>query len=254
MTKNGPKTASPGAFRGFVGFFMRKKRWIGIVAIAVVAGGALAAHAREGQGRAEGRPSPFRLGKVQAEDLQVTRPRGRRRRPRDQGGRQVGRLGPRRRPEGPRGRRRQVGRHARRGRARREPGAVALRRPGGRHAGQELKLQDAERELATQKALFDAGLIGARHLQRLGDQARPGRGEPRAPPRCATRSSRTTASRSPATPRRRTRASTAPMSGVVIKKGVELGETVTSGVSSFNAGHRALHGRRPRSRSSSAST
>ena len=29
---------------------------------------------------------------------------------------------------------------------------------------------------------------------------------------------------------------TAPMSGVVIKKGVELGETVTSGVSSFNAG------------------
>ena len=29
---------------------------------------------------------------------------------------------------------------------------------------------------------------------------------------------------------------TAPMSGVVIKRGVELGETVTSGVSSFNAG------------------
>jgi HlyD family secretion protein len=29
---------------------------------------------------------------------------------------------------------------------------------------------------------------------------------------------------------------TSPMSGVVIKKGVELGETVTSGVSSFNAG------------------
>ena len=29
---------------------------------------------------------------------------------------------------------------------------------------------------------------------------------------------------------------TAPMSGVVITKGVELGETVTSGVSSFNAG------------------
>src|SRR5262249_28773100 len=29
---------------------------------------------------------------------------------------------------------------------------------------------------------------------------------------------------------------TSPMNGVVIKKGVELGETVTSGVSSFNAG------------------
>ena len=29
---------------------------------------------------------------------------------------------------------------------------------------------------------------------------------------------------------------TAPMTGVVIKKGVELGETVTSGVSSFNEG------------------
>ncbi len=29
---------------------------------------------------------------------------------------------------------------------------------------------------------------------------------------------------------------TSPMTGVVIKKGVELGETVTSGVSSFNAG------------------
>jgi len=99
----------------------------------------------------------------------------------------------------------------------------------------ELKLQDAEREFASQKALFDQGLLGAdafKSVQNRRDQAvetlkaarmRYQIVEDRGIPisgNAASQKARVVA----------------PMSGVVIKKGVELGETVTSGVSSFNAG------------------
>ena len=99
----------------------------------------------------------------------------------------------------------------------------------------ELKLQDAEREYTMQKALFDQGLIGRdpfRAAEIKRDQAAENLRaakmryqivEDRGIPISGNASSQNARV-------------TAPMSGVVIKKGVELGETVTSGVSSFNAG------------------
>ena len=99
----------------------------------------------------------------------------------------------------------------------------------------ELKLQDAEREYLLQKSLLDQGLVGKdpfRSTQIKRDQAAEtlrsskmryqiveDRGIPISG-NAASQNARVTS----------------PMSGVVIKKGVELGETVTSGVSSFNAG------------------
>ena len=98
-----------------------------------------------------------------------------------------------------------------------------------------LKLQDADRELASQKALFDSGLIGGEALkiaqnkrdlaasilraaemryQIVQDRGIPISGN------AASQKARVTS----------------PMNGVVIKRGVELGQTVTSGVSSFNEG------------------
>jgi RND family efflux transporter MFP subunit len=99
----------------------------------------------------------------------------------------------------------------------------------------KLKLEDAERSYASQKALFDQGLLGsdafkgvqnqreqaieALKAARMRYQIVEDRGIPISG-NAASQNARVTA----------------PMSGVVIKKGVELGETVTSGVSSFNAG------------------
>jgi RND family efflux transporter MFP subunit len=99
----------------------------------------------------------------------------------------------------------------------------------------KLKLEDAERTYASQKALFDQGLLGSdafKGVQNQRDQAvealkaarmRYQIVEDRGIPISGNASSQNARV-------------TAPMSGVVIKKGVELGETVTSGVSSFNAG------------------
>jgi RND family efflux transporter MFP subunit len=98
----------------------------------------------------------------------------------------------------------------------------------------EVSLKDAERQLASQQRLFNEGLIGSEVLKdfvarrdlaaesvkaaRQRYQIVEGHGIPIS---------------SDNTQRARV---TAPMAGVVITKGVELGETVTSGVSSFNAG------------------
>lgn len=99
----------------------------------------------------------------------------------------------------------------------------------------DLKLRDAERELTAQQALFDNGLIGSqalRNFQTSRDLAADALANARSryqivedhgiPISGAGNSQRARV--------------TAPMSGVVIKKGVELGETVTSGVSSFSEG------------------
>ena len=51
---------------------MRKKRWIWIVVVAVAAAGALAATRGKDKTDPKAENSPFRLGKVQAEDLQVS--------------------------------------------------------------------------------------------------------------------------------------------------------------------------------------
>ena len=99
----------------------------------------------------------------------------------------------------------------------------------------QLKLLDAEREYTTQKALFQQGLLGsdtmrAEEIKR--DQAAANLNaakmryqivEDRGIPISGNASSQNARV-------------TSPMAGVIIKKGVELGETVTSGVSSFNAG------------------
>ncbi len=98
----------------------------------------------------------------------------------------------------------------------------------------ELKLKDAERELATQKALFDNGLIGSEALRNatvkkdLAAQALEA-----AKARYRIVEDRGIPIGAAADQHARV---TSPMKGVVIKKGVELGETVSSGVSSFNAG------------------
>ena len=105
-------------------------------------------------------------------------------------------------------------------------------RTGLSHA--EVSLKDAERQLALQQRLFEEGLIGGEILKDYATRrdlalenlnaARQrydiveGHGIP---------ISGNTSQRARVT---------APMTGVVITKGVELGETVTSGVSSFNAG------------------
>jgi multidrug efflux pump subunit AcrA (membrane-fusion protein) len=96
-------------------------------------------------------------------------------------------------------------------------------------------VRDADRELAAQKSLFDSGLIGSETLKnfvvkrelanealkaaKMRYQIVEDRGIPISG-NAASQKARVTS----------------PMGGVVIKKGVELGETVTSGVSSFNAG------------------
>jgi RND family efflux transporter MFP subunit len=99
----------------------------------------------------------------------------------------------------------------------------------------ELKLKDADRELKNQKSLFDNGLIGqdayraseikrdqaaeTLNSARLRYQIVEDRGIPISG-NAASQVARVTS----------------PMDGVVITRGIELGQTVTSGVSSFNEG------------------
>lgn len=99
----------------------------------------------------------------------------------------------------------------------------------------DIKLRDTERELAAQKALFEAGLIGSQMLQNY-QTAR----DLAADVLASTRSRYQIVEDhgipiSGASASQKARV-TSPMSGVVITKGVELGETVTSGVSSYNEG------------------
>ncbi len=213
---------------------MRKKRWVWIVVTAVVAGGALAATRAKDKADPKAASSPFRLGKVQAEDLQVSV-------------REVGVVDPVTKVDvksvvsG-----RVIGLRVREGAVVKSGDVLAEIEPDVNQAQSlsdvqasvkdtELKLQDAQREFAMQKALFEQGLVGHdtfRSAQIKRDQAAENlraaqmryqivedRGIPISG-NAASQKARVTA----------------PMSGVVIKKGVELGETVTSGVSSFNAG------------------
>ncbi len=213
---------------------MKKKRWLWLVIVVLAAGAAVVA--ARGRDKADPKPeaSPFRLGKVQAEDLQVSV-------------REVGVVDPFTKVDvksavsG-----RVLSLKVREGAivktgdllAEIEPDvnqAQTLSDVQGGLRQEELKLQDAQRDYTNQKSLFDNGLIGRDALRsseiRL-DQAKESLNsaklryqivEDRGIPisgNAASQKARVTA----------------PMTGVVIKKGVELGETVTSGVSSFNAG------------------
>jgi RND family efflux transporter MFP subunit len=217
------------------GFLVKKKKWIALLTVILVLGG-VALVAAKGRDKADPKAdnSPFRLGKVQAEDLQVSV-------------REVGVVDPVTKVDvksavsG-----RVLTLKVREGAVVKQGDVLAEIEPDVNQAQSlsdvqasvkdaELKLQDAERDFSMQKALFEQGLVGrdpfrASEIKR--DQAKENLRaaqmryqivEDRGIPISGNASSQNARV-------------TSPMSGVVIKKGVELGETVTSGVSSFNAG------------------
>jgi HlyD family secretion protein len=213
---------------------MRKKTWVIAGSAVVILAGSLVVARATTKSKPEVLESPFRLGKVQSEDLQVSV-------------REVGVVDPdikvdvKSAVSG-----RVMGLRVREGdivktgqvMAEVEPDvnqAQSLSDVKGAVSQADIKLRDAERELTSQKALFDAGLISTqtlRNFQTSRDLA--------ADSLASTRSRYQIVEDhgipiSGASNSQQARV-TAPMSGVVIKKGVELGETVTSGVSSFNEG------------------
>ncbi len=198
------------------GFLMRKKWVIAGSAVVILAGSLVVARATT-KSKPKDQESPFRLGKVQSEDLQVSV-------------REVGVVDPDVR-EGDVVKTGQV-------LAEVEPDvnqAQSLSDVKGAVSQADIKLRNAERELAAQQALFDAGLIPKETLRNFLTSRD-----------LAADALASTKSRyqivedhgipiSGASTTQQARV-TAPMAGVIIKKGVELGETVTSGVSSFNEG------------------
>ncbi|MCX6548043.1 MAG: efflux RND transporter periplasmic adaptor subunit [Acidobacteria bacterium] len=213
-----------------------KKRWL----IASVAGVALASglfftmKGSDGKDKKAEASTPFRLGKVQAEDLQVSV-------------REVGVVDPLTKVDvkstvsG-----RIVGLKVREGATVRAGEVLAEVEPDvnqaqtlsdvqGSVSQAKVSFKNAERDFAQQAELFRLGLIseqayrGAKTLRDLTEetyksaQTRYQIVEDRGIPisgNASTQLARVTA----------------PLNGVVIKKGVELGDTITSGVSSFSAG------------------
>lgn len=215
---------------------MKRKKWIAVLTVVLVLAGAALVWAKS---RDKADPNkidstPFRLGKVQAEDLQVSV-------------REVGVVDPVQKADvkspvsG-----RVLTLKVREGAVVRQGDVLAEIEPDVNQAQSlsdvqasvkdaELRLQDAQRDFTLQKTLFEQGLIGRdpfRSSEIRRDQAAEvlrasqmryqiveDRGIPISG-NAASQKARVTS----------------PMAGVVIKKGVEAGETVTSGVSSFNAG------------------
>jgi RND family efflux transporter MFP subunit len=213
-----------------------KKTWIvvGSIGILVAAGAVFASRGGEKPGAPGADNLPFRLGKVQKENLQVSV-------------REVGVVDPETKVDvksavsG-----RVVNLKVRDGAVVKKGDLLAEVEPDVSQAQSlsdvnaslseaELKLKNAERELRSQTALHDNGLIGKEILRDYmsrrdlaadalkAAQTRYRIVEDRGIPISGDASSQ------------KARV-TSPMAGVVIKKGTELGETVTSGVSSFNSG------------------
>ena len=213
----------------------KKVKWSVVGASVVILAGAGFVYASRTKDTPNGADQlPFRLGKVQAEDLQVTV-------------REVGVVDPETKVDvksvvsG-----RVVAMKVRDGAVVRagdvlaevEPDVTQAQSLSDVRAGvtqAEVSLKDAERQLAAQQRLFQDGLIGSETLKdfvtrrdlaaeslsaaRKRYEIVEGHGIPISADGVAQRAR-----------------VTSPMAGVVITKGVELGETVTSGVSSFNAG------------------
>ncbi len=212
-----------------------KRKWVIVAStgLLLTAGAVFASRGRE-KGPVKEESSPFRVGKVQTQDLQVSV-------------REVGIVDPETKVDvksavsG-----RVLSLRVREGAVVKPGDLLAEVEPDVTQAQSlsdvqasvtehELRVRDAERELAAQKALFDSGLIGSETLKnfvvkrdlanealkaaKMRYQIVEDRGIPISG-NAASQKARVTS----------------PMGGVVIKKGVELGETVTSGVSSFNAG------------------
>lgn len=213
-----------------------KKKLLIVVGCVVLLGAAGALLASRGGEKEKGKPEepPFRLGQVKSEDLQVSV-------------REVGVVDPETKVDvkstvsG-----RVVALKVREGAVVRTGDVLAEVEPDVTQAQSlsdvqasvtqaDLRLKDAERELVAQKALYENGLIG---LQVLTDYVAKrdlaAEGLKAAKTRYRIVEDRgIPISGDAASQRARV---TSPMDGVVITKGIELGETVTSGVSSFNAG------------------
>jgi len=209
-----------------------KKKWfvVGLAAIVVVGG--LAATRRGNDSKQEQEP-PFRLGKVEPEDLQVAV-------------REVGVVDPVNKVDvksavsG-----RVVALDVREGDTVKKGDVLAEVEPDVTQAQSlsevttsvtqaELKLRDAQRSYDAQAKLYEAGLIGhetLRDFQVSKDLAAQDLDAAKTRYRIVEEHGIPISSASG----QRARV-LAPMDGVVIARGVELGETVTSGVSSFNAG------------------
>jgi HlyD family secretion protein len=211
-----------------------KKRWIAAGLTAVVLTGGLVAARSRGKTAPKEESSPFRLGKVQAEDLQVSV-------------REVGVVDPETKVDvksavsG-----RVVSLKVRDGAvvktgdvlAEVEPDVTQAQSLSDVQAGvrdSRLRLEDADREYANQKALFDNGLVGSDSLKASTNKRQIAEQTLQA---AETRYRIVEEHGIPISGDSTTQKArvTSPMNGVVIKKGVELGETVTSGVSSFNEG------------------
>ena len=213
-----------------------QKRWV----IVSVAGAALAAgmfftlKGSDGKSKKAEANTPFRVGKVQAEDLQVSV-------------REVGVVDPlikvdvKSTVSG-----RIVGLKVREGATVRSGEVLAEVEPDvnqaqtlsdvkGSVSQAQVSFRNAERDFAQQSELFKSGLISdqayrsARTLRDLAEEAYKS---------AQTRYQIVEDRGIPISGNASTQLArvTAPMNGVVIKKGVELGDTITSGVSSFSAG------------------
>jgi RND family efflux transporter MFP subunit len=212
---------------------MKKKVLIAVALVATLAGGALLASRGKEKPKKDADSSPFRLGKVQSEDLQVSV-------------REVGVVDPETKVDvkssvsG-----RVISLKVREGAlvkagdvlAEVEPDVTQAQSLSDVQAGvteAQLKLKDSERELRAQQALYDSGLIGHEVLKDyIAKHDLAAEALKAAQTRYRIVEDRGIPIGNAASQRARV---TSPMDGVVITKGVELGETVTSGVSSFNAG------------------
>lgn len=211
-----------------------RKKWLIAGSVVVVLAGSLVVARATTKSKPKDVESPFRLGKVQAEDLQVSV-------------REVGVVDPEIKVDvksAVSGRiqtlRVREGDVVKTGQvlAEVEPDvnqAQSLSDVKGAVSQAEIKLKDTERELTAQTALYDAGLIPSqtlRNFQTSRDLAADSLASMRSRYKIVEDHGIPISGAS-ATQQARV---TAPMGGVIIKKGVELGETVTSGVSSFNEG------------------
>lgn len=210
------------------------KKWMVVGALVVLAGGAGVVLKATNKQKPKEQESPFRLGKAQVEDLQVSV-------------REVGVVDPEikvdvKSPVSGRVLELDVreGDIVARGQvlAEVEPDVNQAQSLSDVHAAvsqADLRLRDADRILTNQKALFAAGLIAndqLRDAQMVRDLAADALTNARARYNIVEQHGIPISGGGHS---QRANVST-PMGGIVITKGVELGESVTSGVSSFNEG------------------
>jgi RND family efflux transporter MFP subunit len=214
-------------------FGTRKKKWLlAPLGIVLLGGSFLAAKSRDkGPGKED--PPPFRLGKAESRTLEV-------------GVREVGVVDPERKVDVKSAVSGRITELAVREGAEVASGALLARvEPDVTQAQSlsdvrnavaeaDIRLRDAERELKAQQALFDAGLIGREQLRDYETKkGLAGKGLEAAKDRLRIVKEHGIPVDGGAV---QGATVTSPMKGIVIRRGVELGETVTSGVSSFSAG------------------